>query len=146
MPTAAKFIGAVVFAIVGYLAALAYIPQLPEGTTTGYFPEITAALGLLIGWRAVGTHAGRGYKEGVSLGLRGALFLVFWALFGFAIYFMIRRSTKMLYQDAGEAVLDVPMLMLQYGKLLWAQNLIATLIIGGALGGLAAEFAAKRWT
>ncbi len=146
MPTAAKIIGAVAFAIVGFLAALAYIPQLPEATSTGYFPEITAALGLPIGWRSVGAQARRGYVEAASLGLRGAIFLVFWALFGFSLYFMIRRSTRMLYQDAGEAVLDVPMLMIQYGKLLWAQQVVGTLAIGGVLGGILTEFAGRRWS
>ena len=146
MPTAAKFMGAVAFAIVGFLTALAYIPQLPEATSTGYFPEITAALGLLIGWFAVGAQARRSYTEAGSLGLRGSIFLVFWALFGFSLYFMIRRSTKMLYHDAGEAVLDVPMLMMKYGKLMWAQQVIGALVIGGVLGGLLTEFAGRRWS
>ena len=148
MPTAAKFIGAVAFAIVGLLAALAYVPQLPEGeaTSTGYFPEITAALGFLIGWRTVGSHVGRGYGEAVSLGLRGSLLLVFWALLGFSLYFMIRKSTTMQYDNAGVAVLDVPIFMLNYGKLLWAQNVIAALIVGGVIGGVLTEFAGRRWT
>ena len=148
MPTAAKFIGAVAFAIVGLLAALAYIPHLPEGegTDTGWFPEITAAVGFLIGWRTVGAQARRGYSDAVSLGLRASLLVVFWALLGFSIYFMIRNSTKMQYGNAGDAVLAVPIIMLQYGKLLWAQNVLATLIIGGVIGGAVTEFTGRRWS
>jgi hypothetical protein len=148
MPTAAKFIGAVAFAIVGLLAAFAYIPHLPEGesTNTGLFPEITAALGFLIGWRAVGAQARRGYSEAISLGLRASLLLVFWALLGFSIYFMIRISTKMQYDNAGEAVLDVPMQMLKYGKLLWAQDVIVILALGGVIGGMITEYAGRRWS
>ncbi|MEO8243830.1 MAG: TrgA family protein [bacterium] len=144
MPTAAKLVAAVAFALVGWLTARAYIPQLPEGTNTGFFPEITAALGFAIGWLTLGPNVGRGYVEALSYGLRTSIFLVFWALLGFSIYYMVLRSTKMIYHNAGEAVLDVPLLMLQYGKLLAASEVIMTLVIGGILGGWVAEFA-RRW-
>ncbi len=145
MPTATKIFAAVAFAIVGWLAASFYIPQLPEGTSTGFFREITAALGFLIGWFTLGKAMGKGYREAISLGLMTSLYLLVWALVGFSVYRMIMRSTKMTYHDAGEAVLDVPMLMLYYGKLMGSVPFIATLVIGGALGGMAAEFAVKRW-
>ena len=145
MPTGAKLSAAVAFAIVGWLAALTYIPQLPQGTSTGYFPEIMAGLGFVLGWLTLGPHMGRGYSEALSLGLRTSLLVVFWGLLGFSIYFMVLRSTKMIYDNAGAAVLDVPMLMLQYGKLMGSVNLIAILAVGGALGGIAAEFVSRRW-
>lgn len=145
MPTAAKLIAAAAFALVGWLAAKYYVPQLPEGTSTGWFQEITAALGFLIGWLSLGPAVGRGYREAISLGLRTSLLLLAWALIGFSVYRMIMRSTKMTYHDAGEAILDVPMLMLYYGKLMGSAPFVATLILGGVLGGLAAEFAARRW-
>ena len=145
MPTAAKLIAAVAFAVVGWLAAGYYVLRLPEGTSTGYFREITAALGFVIGWLTLGSAVGRGYGEAVSLGLRTSLLLLAWALIGFSVDRMIIRSTKMTYKDVGEAVLDVPMLMLYYGKLMGSAPFIATLIIGGVLGGLAAEAAARRW-
>ena len=145
MPTAAKLIAAAAFALVGWLAARYYIPQLPEGTSTGFFREITAALGFVIGWLTLGPAVGRGYREAISLGLRTSLLLLAWALLGFSVYRMVLRSTKMTYQDAGAAVLDVPVLMLYYGKLMGSVPFIATLVVGGVLGGLAAEAAARRW-
>ena len=146
MPTAAKMIAGVAFAIVAALAAFAYIPGLPEGTSTGYFPELMAALGFLIGWMAVGAQVGRGYAEGISLGVRASVLIVVWALFLFGIYYMILRSTKMVYHDAGEAILDVPMQMLRYGKLLASVKLAAVLAAGGILGGLLTEFVGRRWS
>lgn len=145
MPTAAKLTAAVAFALVGWLASGSYMPQMPEGTDFGFFREITAALGFLIGWISLGPAVGRGYREALSLGLRTSLLLLAWALIGFSIYRMILRSTKMVYHDAGEAVLDVPMMMLYYGKLMGSASFIGALIIGGVLGGMAAEFAARRW-
>ena len=59
MPTAAKLGAAVAFAIVGWLAAMAYIPQLPESTNTTYFREITAFLGFVLGWVTLGPAVGR---------------------------------------------------------------------------------------
>ncbi len=145
MPTAAKLMAAVAFALVGWLSAGAYIPQLPESTSTGYFREILAALGFVIGWLTLGPAVGRGYREAASLGLRTSLLLVFWGLLGFSIYFMVIKSTRMSYGDAGEAVLDVPMLMLHYGQLMGSGAVIGTLVVGGALGGMVTEFAKRRW-
>ena len=145
MPTATKIFAAVAFALVGWLAASAYIPLLPDGTSTGYFREITAALGFLVGWISLGSSMGQGYVEAASRGLAGSAVLLVSTLLGFSVYRMILRSTKMLYHDAGEALLDVPVLMLFYGKVMGSTPFIATLVLGGILGGLAAEFAAKRW-
>ena len=145
MPTGAKLIAAVCFAIVGWLAALAYIPQLPEATRTGYFPQIMAALGFVLGWLTLGNKVGRGYGEAASMGLRTSFLVVFWGLLGFSIYFMVLRSTKMIYDNAGAAALDVPMLMLQYGKLMGSAQLIGTLVLGGVVGGMLTEFAGRRW-
>ena len=145
MPTAAKLIAAVAFALVGWLAARAYVPLLPESTSTGYFKEMMAGLGFVIGWLTLGPHVGRSYSEAASLGLRTSLLVVFWGLLGFSIYFMVLRSTKMIYDNAGAAALDVPMLMLYYGKLMGSAELIGILALGGILGGMATEFAGRRW-
>lgn len=145
MPTGAKLIAAVCFAILGWLAAEIYIPQLPEDTRTGFFREIMAVLGLVLGWLTLGPSVGRGYVDAASMGMRTSFLLVFWGLLGFSIYFMVRRSTRMIYDNAGDAALDVPMLMLQYGKLMGSVPLIAVLLVGGAIGGLLTEFAGRRW-
>ena len=145
MPTGAKLIAAVMFALVGWLSARAYIPMLPESTRTGFFAEIMAALGFMLGWLTLGPNMGRGYSEAASLGLRTSLLLVFWGLLGFSIFFMIQRSTKMIYDNVGAAVLDVPMLMLQYGRLLGSNEVIGTLVLGGLLGGMVTEFGGRRW-
>jgi len=144
MPTASKLVAAVVFALVGWLAAQAYIPQLPESTRTGNFREIMAALGFVIGWWTLGPVTGKGYVDAISYGLRTSVFL-FWGLLGFSIYFMVQRSTKMIYKDVGQAVLDVPIIMLQYAKLLGSVQVIEVLVVGGIIGGLASEVAARKW-
>lgn len=145
MPTGAKLVAAVCFAIVGWLAAEAYIPQLPEDTRTGFFREIMAGLGFVLGWMTLGPNVGRGYVDAASIGMRTSFLLVFWGLLGISIYFMVRRSTRMIYDNAGDAALDVPMLMLQYAGLMGSVRLIAVLALGGAIGGILTEFAGRRW-
>jgi hypothetical protein len=145
MPTGAKLVAAVCFAIVGWLAAEAYIPQLPADTRTGYFREIMAVLGFVLGWMTLGPNVGRGYGDAASIGMRTSFLLVFWGLLGMSIYFMVRRSTRMIYDNAGDAALDVPMLMLQYAGLMGSVPLIAVLAVGGAIGGVLTEFAGRRW-
>ena len=77
--------------------------------------------------------------------MRTSFLLVFWGLLGMSIYFMVRRSTRMIYDNAGDAALDVPMLMLQYAGLMGSVPLVAVLAVGGAIGGVLTEFAGRRW-
>lgn len=145
MPTGAKLIAGICFAIVGWLAAEAYIPLLPQDTRTGYFREIMVVLGFVLGWMTLGPNVGRGYGDAASLGMRTSFLLVFWGLLGISIYFMVRRSTRMMYDNAGDAILDVPMLMLRYAGLMGSVPLIAVLVVGGVIGGVLTEFAGRRW-
>lgn len=147
MPTAAKAVAAVLFALVGYFAAQAVkMPGvMPEGTQFGWFSEITAGIGFLCGWIVMGGLVGRGYGEAAASGLRVSVTIVFWALLGFATYDMVMQSMKMIYDGPMEAVLDVFDIMLNYGKRLGTMQIIGTLAIGGVLAGCAAEWAGRRW-
>lgn len=146
MPTAAKLVAAVMFAAVGFLAAQAYVPSLPEGTQIGFLREICAVLGLVIGWFVMGRLVGKGYVEAVGFGIRTSVTLLFWAVLGFSIYEMILRSTKMMYDGPMEALLGVFDLVIYYGKMMGSPEFIGTLLIGGVLGGIAAEWAGRRWS
>lgn len=145
MPTAAKIVGAVCFAIFGYLAAIAVIPVLPEGTQIGRMREICAALGLLNGWFVMGRLTGDGYRAGIGAGIRTAITVVIWALIVFAIYEMVLRSTNLRYDGPMEAVTAAFGLMLDYGKLLLTKEIIGTILIGGGIGGAITEWAGGRW-
>jgi hypothetical protein len=145
MPTAAKLFAAVVFAAVGFLAAEAYKPGMPEGTQFGLFSLLVAAIGVLCGWRVMGRLAGHGYGAAAGYGLRTSATIVFWALVAFSIYEMILRSMKMRYDGPMEALVGVFDLMLQHGVLVLTLPVLGVLAVGGVLGGWAAEFAGRRW-
>lgn len=145
MPTAAKIVGAVCFAIFGYFLAVAVIPVLPEGTQIGRMREITAFIGLLNGWFVMGRLTGLGYRAGIGSGIRTAITIVIWALIVFSIYEMVVRSTKLRYDGPMEAVTAAFGLMLDYGKLLLTKEIIGTILIGGGIGGAISEWAGRRW-
>ena len=146
MPTASKLVAAVAYALLGFLAALTFVKYLPDGTPLGYFREITAAIGFIVGWLVMGKLTRKGYREAINSGLVTALLLVFWALLAFSLYFMLRKSMRMMYDGPMEAVLGVFQLMFDYGKMLLVPDMLGVILVGGIVAGLVCEWAGKRWS
>lgn len=146
MPTASKLTGAFTFALLSYFAAQSFIIHLPEGSVIGFFREITAAIGFAVGWRVMGRLTGRGYRDAIGSGMRTQLTVVFFALLGFSIYFMVKKSTHMMYDGPMEAVLGVFDIMLDYGKKLLVPDMGVVLLGGGAIAGIVTEWAGRRWS
>lgn len=146
MPTASKLVAALVYALLGSVAAHTFIKYLPEGTPPGYFREITAAIGFAVGWLVMGKLTRKGYREAVNSGMMTALILVFWTLLAFSLYFMLKKSTRMMYDGTMEAALGVFQLMFDYGKMLLVPDMLVVIFVGGILAGLVTEWAGKRWS
>jgi hypothetical protein len=146
MPTAAKLIAAVAFAIVAFIAAATYVPHMPEGSQIGLFREITAGIGFAVGWFVMGGLVGPGYAEAAASGVRTSVTLVFFALLGFSVLQMVKKSYKMLYDGPMEAVLGVFEIMLDYGRMMLQPDVLGVLAVGGILGGMLAEWAGRRWS
>lgn len=146
MPTASKLVAAMTFALLGFVAAQTFVKYLPEGTPVGYFREITAAIGFVVGWLYMGKLTRKGYREAINSGLVTALLVVFWALLAFSLYYMLKKSMRMMYDNPMEAVLGVFQLMLDYGKMLLVPDMLGVILVGGILAGLITEWAGKRWS
>ena len=146
MPTASKLVAAVAYALLGFLAAQTFVKYLPEGTPLGYFREITAAIGFITGWLVMGKLTRKGYREAINAGLVTALILVFWTLLAFSMYFMLRKSMRMMYDGPMEAVLGIFQLMFDYGKMLLVPDMLGVILVGGIVAGLVTEWAGKRWS
>jgi hypothetical protein len=146
MPTASKLAAAVAFALVAFFAANAFASHMPEGSNPGWIREISALTGALVGWLTIGRHgAGRTVTETAGAGMRTALITVFWALLGFSIYLMIRKSMRLIYDGPLEAVLGIFDVMIEQGKQMGQVDFLAILGIGGALGGMFTGWAGRRW-
>ncbi len=146
MPTASKLVAAVAYALLGFLAAQTFVKYLPDGTPLGYFREMTAAIGFIVGWLVMGKLTRKGYREAINAGLVTALILVFWTLLAFSMYFMLRKSMRMMYDGPMEAVLGIFQLMFDYGKMLLVPDMLGVILVGGIVAGLVTEWAGKRWS
>ena len=145
MPTFSKLIAAVAFASVAFFAAQAYIPTQPDGTQFGQFLPISAFIGAVCGWMVMGAQTGRGYQAAVGGGVKTSVVVVVWALIVFCIVLMVRKAFKRRYDSPMEAIVDIFALALEQLQYMLDGPFLATLLIGGALGGLVSEWARRRW-
>lgn len=145
MPTAAKLVASLAFLMTGFLAAEAFKLGMPEGMAFGPFSFVIAAIGFICGWRIAGRLAGYGYVSSVGYGLRTSVTFVFWGLLIYSTERMIQRALDMLYDGPVEAVLGIFQLMFEMGQRVLTAEVLTVLVVGGVFGGVAAEWAARRW-
>jgi len=146
MPTAAKLVAAVLIAALGYYVASLIVPRLPEQTDEGLLREVTAVLGLLVGWRFLGPRMGGGYNFAIGLGLSASLVLTVSSLIAFSGYEMIVRSLRKSYDGPFEALQGMMDIAIDDLVYLQFPEVLAALILGGILAGFLTEFAARRWS
>jgi len=146
MPTGAKAMAAITFAVVSWIVANMYAQDMPEAGSVGLFRELTAGLGAIIGWRVMGNSVGKGYVKSIGSGWKTMIVLVFFALLLFAIYQMLLLSVKMRYDGPQEAILDVFQRMLDRGlPLVQNVQVMVAMLVGGAIAGMLTENASRRW-
>ena len=145
MPTGAKAMAAISFAVVGFITALAYIPNMPEAGRAGSLPMMVAVLGAIVGWRVMGTSVGKGYFRAIGSGWKTIVVLVFFALLFSAIYEMLQLSVRMRYDGPLDAILDVFQRMMDRSVPLMNVPVLGAMVIGGAIAGMLTENASRRW-
>jgi hypothetical protein len=149
MPTAPKVIAALLFAFIAWLAAGLVIPHFHEahpGANVGQIGLISAAAGLLSGWFMSGGRAGDGPVAGIGYGLTTVALSVFWVLFVAAGYEALQRSLATRYDGPIEAIGDMIKLMLEYGQIMLAFDVVVWLLVGAVVGGVLTEMSARKWS
>lgn len=139
MPTAAKAIAAVMFAVVGWFGADAIRPLMPEQTQFGRFNEVAALIGLIVGLRVVGNRVQGGLIEAFSGGLTGAVALVFWNLFAQGLYKMLENALDRKYDGPVEGLIAVFHIAIDYMQYLADPTVLGIILGGGILTGLVAN-------
>lgn len=145
MPTGAKLMAAVCFAVVGFVMANYYAFNMPDASSAGPIREGAAVVGAIIGWTVMGGTTGKGYVEAAGAGVKTAVILVLAALFLLALREMLDNSVKMRYDTALDAILDVFQTMAQRARGLLSLGVFGTVLIGGIVSGLLTENAGRRW-
>ncbi len=145
MPDASKLMAAVCLAILAFIVSGQIMPLMPESTDFGYFTWVNMAIGALVGWFVMGRRAGRGITSAVNNGLTGVASMVFWGIFVQAANEMVRLAMRNRYDNAFEALIAIFEIGAEYGLILIDFTVIATLIVGAVLSGLATEYAWRTW-
>ncbi|TMM54679.1 TrgA family protein [Sulfitobacter sabulilitoris] len=145
MPDASKLMAAVCLAILAFIVSGQIMPLMPESTDFGYFTWVNMAIGALVGWFVMGRRAGRGITSAVNNGLTGVASMVFWGVFVQAANEMVRLAMRNRYDNAFEALIAIFEIGAEYGLILIDFTVIATLIVGAVLSGLATEYAWRTW-
>ena len=145
MPDAARLVAALSLALLAFIVSGQIMPLMPEGMDFGYFTWVNVGIGVLAGWVVMGKRAGRGTTSAINNGLTGMVVLLFWGIFVQGAYEMWRQALRNRYDGPFEAIGAIFRFGLKEGVVLLAPHIIATLLIGGVLAGLATEYAWRRW-
>lgn len=146
MPTAARLVAAIVFALVAFFAAELFKPALPPETGWGAFTQICVVIGVLSGWRVMGRLAGRGWYAALGYGLRTSATILFFAMLIFSIYEMIQQALRSRYDGVFGAIEGTFYIMLDYGAaLVHPFDTLIVLVAGGMAAGLLVEWASRQW-
>jgi hypothetical protein len=145
MPTAAKLIAALLWAVLAWYTSQLIKPLFPEGTDVGWFAEVNALIGIVIGWQVAGSRAGGTWAAAISYGVTATVALVLWCLFLHSFAEMIRLSLRKLYEGPVDALVGVFALMVDYGQMILDPQVIVTLLVGGIIAGILTEMAGRNW-
>lgn len=145
MPTAAKLVAALSFALLALVTCLMVQANMPENTRIGYMVEVAIAASAVAGWRVSGSARRTGYAEAAATGLRTVTSGVLLTLLVLAVVTMWNAAMRGRYGKPMDAVLDIFDLFVEFGALLLPWAVLGTLFIGGLLAGMVTEWAGRRW-
>ncbi len=147
MPTAARLVAAILFALLFWLVSQLALPQfaLAEEADPRGFVMINTLAGLVLGWQLAGSGAGRRRWSGaVNQGLTTMIATVFVALFLHGMVRMVALSLRKYYDGPAEAVIGVFALMIEIGRTAATSQVITVLVLGAVVLGIAVEWVGRR--
>lgn len=145
MPTAAKFVAAIILAVCGFFVADLIRSGLPEGQPLKWLIPVCIGIPLLVGWRVMGKLVGTNYGVSMNNGLYGVVLSTVSVTFIFAFGLMIKKSRRLQYDGPMEALVDVFALMLEYGLLLLNPFVLLAMVCGAFIAGPASEWAHRKF-
>ena len=147
MPTAAKLIGAILFAALAWYVSLEAKLLMPdEGRGATLLEPINALLGFAMGWRIMGARAGDGFVIAVGFGLTTVFAITFWSLLVWSGYGMIIRATRGRYTGPVDALEGMGDLMLEYAAMVVDPSVVGPAVLGSLACALITEYFSHRWS
>lgn len=145
MPTAAKLVAGLAFALTAAVAAYVFIGQHTELPIGLKFILGNAVVGFFAGWYSLGRNPGHSNAAGAMSGLRTLVLL----LIGSGMVFGGRFVLKNLGQFRSRDPIEIPLLWVQttfeYVVLAMTPSVGLTLLIGGLLSGIVTYQASQKW-
>lgn len=145
MPTAAKLVGALALAAVGWAMTDVIMYRHPVYAEPGLNHYIFVAIGAFVGWSFVGRRAEFGYKAAWGGGISGALVAAFWLILLMACYGVYKGIGYHAYKTVPEMAEGFMKIFWEYFLLLSDVQLLILLLCGGLLSGVFSGFAARLW-
>lgn len=145
MPSAGRFVGAILFGMIAWFISELFKPLMPEGTGFGRFSEYNAVIGIVLGWSMLGLRSHANRNSSIGAGITTAVAVLFWGLLLHCIAEMLKLSMRNRYDGPVEAVVGVFQLMIEYAIMLATPEILAVSLIGGLITGMFSGWAERRW-
>ena len=146
MPTSARLAAAVCYGVLAWIVSGMMIEVVPEKENWGNFQPFNALVGLVVGWFIVGKRVRVDYVTAMGIGFTGMVAAVFWVLFLHSCNTMLSLSLDRRFDGPVEAILSVFKIGIDYSTYLVHVHIIVTLVVGGILSGMIAEYVDRRWS
>ncbi|MDQ2088991.1 TrgA family protein [Marimonas arenosa] len=141
-----KLAAAVCYAILAWVVSGMVIEVMPEREEWGNFQPFNALIGLLVGWFVVGRRLRVDYVTAMGIGFTGMAAALFWVLFAHAFNEMLALALARRFDGPVEAIVSIFKLGIEYAANLAYPHIVATLVLGGMLSGVIAEYVDRRWS
>ena len=147
MPTAAKLVAGLVLGITAAVAAWLFVQDNAQNVAIGLrFIGGTGIVGFFVGWFSLGQNPGQSTLGGLFNGLRSLVWLLICVALVFSAIFVLTNLENNNFNEP----MELPLLWIQiafdYIVDALRRNIVTTLLIGGALAGVFAYHAGRRWT
>lgn len=147
MPTAAKLFAATFMAL-GCAGLIYVVVDVYPLIAFRFMPmQITAAIvGALVGWRGLGVQMKSDEtRNGVMLGIRAGFSAYVWTMVLFALNHMKEGIERQAYYQPLEALLQIPLRMMEFGYNGFALPIIIPAFILSMLAGIWTKQVSRRW-
>jgi hypothetical protein len=145
VPTAVKLFSAVLFAVIGALAAAFIGINPPEGFYDFWVTEISAALGLVIGWKMMSSLVGYSFVRSMASGLQTGIVLWIVALITFGALRALQLSMRGRYDTVIEVFVGAGKEALKFGAMSFQPTVFYIVLGGSILAGFIAEIVYRQW-